>query len=143
MKKLSILILLLTISVLMKAQSPIGTWKTIDDKTGEAKSLVQITEYQGKYYGKVIKFLRANADPNRKCVDCKGAKKNQLVMGMNIIEGLYKDGNEWTGGTITDPENGKEYRCKIYFRNGNANELEVRGYIGFSLIGRSQIWYRQ
>ena len=124
------------------AQSPVGVWKTIDDKTGEAKSEVTITDTNGKLYGKVTKFLRKNTDPNKKCVDCKGAKKGQLIMGMNVVEGLWKEGDQWVGGTITDPENGKEYSCKIKFKNGDTNQLEVRGFLGISLLGRTQTWYR-
>ncbi len=124
------------------AQSAVGVWKTVDDATGEAKSHIQIYEQDGKLYGKVIKFLRANADPNTVCDDCKGAKKGQKVMGMVIVEDLepYKD--YWKDGTILDPENGKEYGCSIWFeKEGNTDELSVRGKHWTGLY-RTQLWYR-
>ncbi len=124
------------------AQSPVGTWKTIDDETGEAKSHVEIYEQDGKMYGKVVKFLRASADPDAVCSDCKGAKKNQKIMGMVIVEALepYKD--YWQDGTILDPETGKEDGCSIWFaQEGNSDELSVRGKHWTGLY-RTQTWYR-
>jgi uncharacterized protein (DUF2147 family) len=142
MKLLLTILSFLTLQTFVTAQTAVGVWKTIDDKTNEAKSEVTITDVNGKIFGKVTKLLRKTADPNRKCVDCKGAKKGQLILGMNIVEGLWKSGDQWEGGTITDPENGKEYSCKIKFKNGNPDQLEVRGFLGISLLGRSQTWYR-
>jgi len=136
------LALFIVFSFKIFAQSPVGVWKTIDDKTGEAKSEVTISDYNGKLFGKVTKLLRKNADVNKRCKDCKGAKKDQLVLGMNVVEGMWKEGDQWVGGTITDPENGKEYGCKIKFKNGDSNQLEVRGFLGISLLGRTQTWYR-
>jgi uncharacterized protein (DUF2147 family) len=118
--------------------TPFGKWKTIDDSTGKAKSIVEIYEQGGKLYGKITKLFRGpNEDQDPKCDKCKGAKHNQRVIGMVILEGLKKDGDEWNGGTITDPANGKTYKCKIRVENG---KLKVRGYIGFSLLGRTQYW---
>lgn len=124
------------------AQTPIGTWKTIDDKTNQPKSHIEIYEKGGKLYGKVVKFLRANADPNRRCTDCSGSKKNQLIMGMNVLENMELKDGMWKNGVITDPENGKEYSCRMWLKQGNPNELVVRGFLGISLLGRSQTWYR-
>jgi uncharacterized protein (DUF2147 family) len=120
--------------------SPVGRWKTVDDATKKPKSIVDIYEQGGKLYGKIIKLFREpgeEADP--KCDKCKGAKKDQRVIGMVILEGLTKDGDEWKGGTITDPANGKTYRCKIALENG---KLKVRGFVGVSLLGRTQYWHQ-
>ena len=118
--------------------SPVGKWKTIDDSSHKAKSIVEIWEHGGKLYGKIIKlFLEPNEDQDPKCDKCKGAKKNQRIVGMVILEGLYKDGDEWKGGTILDPDNGKTYKCKIKVEKG---KLKVRGFIGVSLLGRTQYW---
>ena len=125
----------------IQAQSPVGIWKTIDDKTGEAKSQVQVYEQNGKLYGKVIKFLRKDADPNRKCVDCSGTRKNQPIMGMVIVWDLKPSGSFWKGGTILDPENGNEYSCSFWFESGKPDELKVRGYHWTGLY-RTQSWYR-
>ena len=124
---------------LMYAQSPIGTWKTIDDETKQAKSYVEIFEKDGKLYGKVTKILTKGKE-NAKCTDCSGALKNKPILGMQILSGLKKDGKEWNGGKIIDPNSGKEYKAKMSL-NGN-DKLDVRGFIGISLVGRTQTWQR-
>jgi len=122
--------------------SPVGTWKTIDDKTGEAKALVQITDSGGKLEGKIIKILKSDDGPNPVCKECDGERKNKPVEGMTILWGLSKDGDEWNGGQILDPKNGNIYKAKLSLDDGG-RKLNVRGYIGFSLMGRSQVWQRQ
>lgn len=115
-----------------------GKWKTIDDETGQAKSIVEVfKKSDGKYYGKVVKLLIKPENPN--CTGCKDDRKNKPILGMEVIRGLKKDGNEFTGGSITDPKNGKAYKCTVT-RSGD--KLNVRGYIGFSLIGRTQTWHK-
>lgn len=129
--------------IALAADTPVGTWETIDDKTGKPKSLVEITvDSNGVLSGKIIKGLAPDADPERRCTACKGENKDVLIRGMTFIAGLKKDGDEWTGGTIIDPESGKTYKCKMYLKDGG-QKLVVRGYIGFSLVGRSQTWNRQ
>ena len=91
--------------------SPVGTWKTIDDETGKPKSFVQIYEYQGKYYGKIVKLINPS-EPNPKCTKCTGAYKDKPIQGMTIMWNLKKDGEEYSGGQILDPNNGKTYRIK-------------------------------
>ena len=120
------------------SQSAVGTWKTIDDEDGKVKSHVSIYEEDGKLYGKVIKLI----NPERTiCTKCKGDKKDQPIEGMQILWNLKQDGvKEWNGGKIMDPKNGKEYKCKIELEDQNT--LNVRGFIGFSLLGRTQTWYR-
>lgn len=122
--------------------TPVGTWKTIDDKTGQAKALVQITDSGGKLEGKIIKILKSDDGPNPVCKECDGERKNKPVEGMTILWGLSKDGDEWNGGQILDPKNGKIYKAKLSLDDGG-RKLNVRGYIGFSLMGRSQVWQRQ
>lgn len=137
-RNLSIL-LFLFLPFIMVAQSVTGTWKTIDDVTGNEKSIVEIYEEDGKIYAKVLKLLTPG-DENKVCDKCSGDNKDKPIAGMTVINGLSKDGDEWNGGTILDPKNGKEYKCYIVFENDN--KLKIRGYIGFSLIGRTQYWYR-
>ncbi|MBN3855116.1 MULTISPECIES: DUF2147 domain-containing protein [unclassified Paraburkholderia] len=126
-----------------QANSPVGVWQTIDDHTGQPKALVQISDDgSGALSGKVIKGLGANDQPDRRCSACTDARKDQLILGMTIIDGMKKAGDEWDGGNILDPENGKIYRCKMHTEDGG-QKLVVRGYMGISLLGRSQTWVRQ
>ncbi|WP_298420279.1 DUF2147 domain-containing protein [uncultured Kordia sp.] len=121
------------------AQSVEGKWKTIDDETGEAKSIVEIYEKDGKIYGKVIEILNP-AKRDGICEKCKDDRKNKPVIGMVIINGLTKDDNEYSRGKILDPEKGKEYKCKLWLDSDDKNKLYVRGYVAF--LYRTQNWYR-
>ncbi len=123
----------------VSAQSVTGKWKTIDDETGEAKSIVEIYENNGKMYGKVVEILNP-AKKDAKCNNCKGADKDKPIKGLVILKGLKKDGNEYSGGDILDPNKGKLYSCTIKL-DGN-DKLNVRGYMGISLLGRTQVWHR-
>ena len=125
--------------IISNAQSIFGKWKTIDDKTGNAKSIVEIYNVDGKAYAKVLQLLEKGKE-NELCDNCKGVKKDKPIKGMQIINGLSKDNDEWDGGKILDPKTGKEYKCYITLEE--PNKLKVRGYIGFSLLGRTQYWYR-
>lgn len=137
MKKLLFAFAALLISTLSFAQIE-GKWRTIDDETGKPKSIVEIfKKSDGKYYGRVTQLLMKPEHDT--CVKCTDDRKNKPIIGLEIIRGLKKDGDEFSGGTITDPKNGKTYKCLIK-REGN--NLNVRGYIGFSLIGRSQTWQK-
>ncbi|MEM7185524.1 MAG: DUF2147 domain-containing protein [Bacteroidota bacterium] len=131
--------LLLLTTTIIQAQDVFGTWKTIDDSTGEARSIVEIYEEDGKVYGKIIELINPK-EPNPLCDKCSGEDKDQPVIGLTFIKGLKKDGDEYNGGKILDPENGKLYKCYITLED--ENKLKVRGYIGFSLLGRTQYWYR-
>ncbi|MTG98384.1 MULTISPECIES: DUF2147 domain-containing protein [Myroides] len=121
------------------AQGIVGKWKTIDDSTGKEKSIVEIYEKDGKYYGKVAKLLNPSK-PNPKCEKCEGDEKGAPIEGLVIIKGLQKKGEEYTGGKITDPESGKQYKCTVKL-NGK-DKLDVRGYVGISLMGRTQTWVK-
>ncbi|SDE55896.1 DUF2147 domain-containing protein [Riemerella columbipharyngis] len=137
MRKLLFLMLVLCFSSLSFAQIE-GKWKTIDDNIGKAKSIVEIyKKSDGRYYGKVVKLLITPADP--KCSKCTDDRKNTPILGMEVIRGIEKDGSDFDGGTITDPKTGKVYKCTI---SRDGNKLNVRGYIGFSLLGRTQTWLK-
>jgi uncharacterized protein (DUF2147 family) len=121
--------------------SPVGKWKTIDDKTKEVKSIVEITENGGLLEGKVVQVLKSEHGPHPVCSECDGERKNKPIEGMTIMWGLKKDGDEWSGGQILDPAKGKIYKVTLKLENGGKT-LDVHGYIGFSLMGRSQEWVR-
>lgn len=123
--------------------SPVGLWRTIDDETGKAKSLVRITEINGELQGTIEKLFREpNEDQNPRCDKCSGEKKDKLVIGMTIIAGMKHDGKIYAGGEITDPKNGKTYKCKMWAEE-QGKKLHVRGFIGMALLGRTQIWVRE
>lgn len=132
--------LIMFVGIFTYSQSPIGTWKTVDDKSGKEKSHVRIYETKsGKLQGEVAKILTAGRE-NAKCTDCSGDKKDKPIKGMVILWGLEKDGSEWSGGRILDPNSGKEYKCMMKLKDEDT--LEVRGYLGVSLLGRTQTWTR-
>ena len=122
--------------------SPVGLWQTIDDVTKKPTALIRITEQDGQLQGRIDKLILApGANPNPACVACTGALKNQPVVGLTILSGLKKDGASYSGGEILDPQNGKTYKSKLTLQDGG-RKLDVRGYIGTPLLGRSQIWIR-
>lgn len=136
---LSSILVLIFSSIGISQNSVIGVWQAIDDSDGKATSHIEIFEVDGKLHGKVIKLLEE--DEGLLCEKCKGDKENQPVVGMEILWNMKQDKeNEWKGGKIMDPENGKEYKCKI--KLAEPDLLEVRGFIGFSLLGRTQKWIR-
>lgn len=119
----------------------IGRWKTIDDVDGSPKSIVFVFKAtNGKYYGKIEKLFK---DPTKLCVECEGAKKNQPVLGMMIINDMVEEKSTLTGGTILDPKKGKVYQCNISLDGKEGDKLKVRGSLDRGgLIGRSQTWLR-
>ncbi|NIO40276.1 MAG: DUF2147 domain-containing protein [Burkholderiales bacterium] len=122
--------------------NPVGLWRTIDDVTGKERSHVRIVEVGGQLQGQVEKiFPFPGDDPENLCEKCKGERRNKPIVGMTILWGLEHKGGVWKGGEILDPDNGKTYRCKITVSE-DGQQLKVRGYIGVSLIGRSQIWHK-
>lgn len=138
MKKfLSLLVLL--ISANSFGQTILGQWETTDDKTGEKKALIEIYQKGDQYFAKIVDSYIS--EEGKLCDRCKGSKKNQPIQGLVIIEGLEKDGDEFNGGTILDPENGKTYKC--YLELVDKSKLKVRGYLGVSLLGRTQYWTRK
>lgn len=137
MKQLFFITLCYFLSQTLQSQSIVGTWKTIDDDTGEAKSHVKIWKDENdKYFGKIVKILKEENRDNT-CTKCTGEKKNQPILGLVIIEDIEKEDDEYEDGTILDPENGKVYDCKLWIEDG---KLQVRGYWGW--FYRTQTWER-
>lgn len=134
-----LIVCLLSVSFSASAQSVIGKWQTIDDNTGKPKSVVEITQVNGVYTGKIFTLLdpkRLEANP--KCEKCTDDRKNKTIVGLEIIRGMKPSGNEFDNGTILDPENGKIYTSKMWLEG--ADTLKVRGYVGFFF--RTQTWTR-
>lgn len=141
MKKSIIFGLAVFFSIIFNAQGQtvLGKWKTIDDETGQAKSIVEIYEKSGKIYGKIIDIVNPEKRKSL-CTKCSGENKNAPILGLTIIKGLVKDGDEYNGGKILDPNKGEEYKCLIVLEE--KDKLKVRGFVGVSLFGRTQYWFR-
>jgi len=123
----------------LSAQSITGLWKTIDDETGKPRSIVKIEERDGKYYGNIIKLFRSpEEDQDPVCKECHGKKKDQRIIGMEIITDMIykKDDLVFEGGEILDPESGNVYDCRLWV--GDDGNLRVRGYVMF--LYRTQTW---
>jgi len=140
MKKLLALTTLILAAFTAQADtlSPEGIWKTIDDETGKAKSLVQIWIDNGELKGKIIELIEPDEE-NPKCTECEGDLKDAPILGMEFIWGLKEEDGVWDNGNILDPASGSVYSSKIEVIEDGA-KLDVRGYIGFAFAGRSQIW---
>ena len=140
MKKNYFMLLILTCTFQsLTAQDVLGNWNTIDPDTGAKESIIEIYKTGDKIYGKIVHIVKEE-DRDKKCIECTGKDKDQPIQGLVIVRGLEKEGDEWTGGKILDPKNGKLYKC--YVELEDKNKLKLRGYIGFSLIGRTEYWYR-
>jgi uncharacterized protein (DUF2147 family) len=135
-----VLVLMTAVSGAWAQATPAGLWKTVDDETKQERSLVRITEAGGALSGKIEKIFDATK-ADAKCDKCDGARKDQPIVGMTIIEGAKPRAGEplWEGGTILDPNNGKTYKLRLTPKEGGKS-LEVRGYIGF--LYRNQTWIR-
>ncbi|MEY2619539.1 MAG: hypothetical protein RL522_2541 [Pseudomonadota bacterium] len=141
MKKTLIALALSAAASTWAQMTPVGVWHSIDDKTGETKAEIRLTEVEGAVRGRIEKLLRKGADLNARCVDCEGDRKDQPVIGLEIIRGVRKLAGKdvWEGGKILDPENGRDYALRLTPIEGG-RKLEVRGSIAF--IGRTQTWVR-
>lgn len=136
-RTLGVIVMLFMLTNLFAQGNVVGKWKTIDDDTGEMKSIVEIKEIDGKLYGTILE-LEPSSDPNKVCTECTGNLNGKKIVGMQIIKGLEIDDEAWEGDDgILDPENGKFYDVKIWEEDG---KLQVRGYIGF--IYRTQTWVK-
>lgn len=127
-----------------QAASPVGLWKTIDDKTQKDKSLVRIVEANGVIMGRVEKIIDPDAPKDAVCKDCSDDRKDKPVLGMTIIRDMKPSADDkavWEGGDILDPNNGKVYKAKLKLVENGA-KLDVRGYIGVPMLGRTQTWIR-
>lgn len=123
--------------------TPVGLWKTISDKDGSITSEVRVVDNGGVLSGRIEKTYRADVKADTKCDLCKDDRKDQPIIGLEIIRGLSKvDGKDlWEGGTVVDPDNGTVYKLKMTPIEGG-KKLEVRGFVGFSVFGRTQTWIR-
>ena len=124
--------------------TPAGAWKTIDDDSKKEKSLVRISETGGVFSGKIEKLLDPDTKPDAKCDKCSDERKDQPILGLPIIRNVKANGDDatlWDGGEILDPNNGKTYKVRLKPADGG-KKLEVRGYIGAPLLGRTQTWHR-
>ena len=122
--------------------TPVGFWNTISDTDGRPTAVVEIREENGELTGTVRGLLVAADPEDSVCGKCSGERKGQRIVGMEILRHVHRDGDEWNGGEILDPETGKTYRVKLKLADGG-KKLIVRGYIGLSLFGRSQVWERR
>lgn len=124
-----------------RLDSVTGYWTTVDDKTGKVRSIMHLWENRGVIYGRIEKIFKQPGDTGI-CSKCPGQFRNKPILGLAIIWGLEKTGDHvWSGGQILDPHNGKVYRVMLTLAN-DGKSLRARGYIGFSLFGRTQNWYR-
>lgn len=138
-----LLVFLLGLGTVWSQSNPLlGKWKTKDDETGRIKSIVEITEREGQFYGTVVELFRLpDEDQDPYCDKCDDDRKDKRVLGMEIVRGMQADGEmEWEDGTICDPKKGSVYDCEMWFEDGNMDVLKVRGYIFF--LFRTQDWYR-
>jgi uncharacterized protein (DUF2147 family) len=123
--------------------SPVGRWRTFDDSTGHESGLIEIAKVGDVLEGKVVRIIpRAGESADPVCKKCDGPEKNQHVIGMKILKGFKHDGEEWDSGTILDPRSGTVYSSELRLDDGG-RKLLVRGYIGISLLGRTQTWLRE
>ena len=136
-------LLMLTGSAFAQA-SPVGLWKTIDDNTKKERSLIRVSEAGGVFTGKIEKRLDADAKPTDICDQCTDDRKNQPILGLTLIRNVKQSADDkglWDGGDITDPDNGKVYKVRLKPID-DGKKLEVRGYIGMPMLGRTQTWIR-
>ncbi|MHB0755431.1 DUF2147 domain-containing protein [Polaribacter sp. M15] len=139
MKKTFLTMIVLTITITVNSQTIFGKWNSTNDETGKVDSVIEMYKKNGKAYAKIIEIK----NPDRKnavCELCEGENKGKPILGLEILTGLEKDGDEWSGGEILDPRNGKIYKC--YIELVKPNKLKLRGYVGFSLLGKTKYWKR-
>lgn len=135
--------LLLATAAWAASDTPVGIWTQVDDATGKPKSIIEITQLpDGTLQGVVKQVLFSDQGTHPICDKCDGERHNKPVVGMAIMWGVKKDGDVWDGGRILDPHNGKVYKVKLSMED-NGRKLDVRGYIGWSLFGRTQTWIRK
>ncbi|HET7867993.1 MAG TPA: DUF2147 domain-containing protein [Burkholderiaceae bacterium] len=124
-----------------KAPTPLGLWKTIDDKTGQPRGIVRVYEVGGQYFARIERSLTPGEE-GRKCTACTDERKDQPFLGLVLMRNVKFDKGEYSGGDILDPNTGSVYRCNFKLEDAG-NTLMVRGYLGVSLVGRTQRWLRE
>ena len=134
-------IFLFCVPLLALEPSPVGVWRTVDDNTHKPRGLIRLYEENGEIFGRI----EASLDPKEAkevCEKCDGERKNKPVVGMVVMRHMARHGKEYSGGDILDPDTGWVYKCRFWLQE-DGRVLLVRGFMGISLLGRSQIWYRQ
>ena len=142
--KLIVTIALAAVIVPLQAAEPtaVGLWEQVDENSGKPESWFRITERNGVYEGAIVKiFFKPGEDPNWVCDKCEGAERGAPVLGLTLIKGMHRNGLSYEGGTIMDPRDGSVYRALMKL-SPDGQKLEVRGFLGISLFGRSQVWNR-
>jgi uncharacterized protein (DUF2147 family) len=129
-----------TVSLAPAQASPVGRWQTVDDATGKAKSIVQIREENGKFYG-AIETLFDPPVPHPTCYLCTGDLRDRPLVGLQVLSGFVQIGSQWSGGQVLDPESGKIYRASLTIEDAG-KKLRLHGYIGIPLLGRTEHWQR-
>lgn len=138
MKYIGLIFLFFASSMSYSQSSIEGVWQAIDDKDNQPSSHIKLEVNDGVLTGTIIKLF--DVDDDIVCELCKGEKKDQPVKGMSILYNMEKKGSSWSGGRVLDPEDGKDYKCKIHLEDDDT--LKLRGYIGIPALGRTQTWYR-
>lgn len=130
-------------SAALAQATPVGVWKTIDDKTKAERAQIRITESNGVLSGRIEKLLAPDAKPDAVCDKCSDDRKDKPIVGMEILRGVRKAGSDnlWDSGTILDAAEGKVYKVRLSPADGG-KKLEVRGYVGMPMLGRTQTWIR-
>ena len=139
MNRIVVFIFLVATFAFAEAQTIFGKWKTIDPDTGKDESIIEVFKKDGRAFAKIIEIFN-DADRDKTCIYCKGPNKDKPILGLVILNGLKKVGDEWRGGKILDPKNGNYYKCYITLES--QNKMKLRGYIGIALFGRTEYWYR-
>jgi len=140
MKNLILTAIVMVFTISTNAQTIFGQWENRDEDTGNVDSVIEVYEKEGKAYAKIIEITDP-AKKNNVCDKCEGTNKDKPILGMDILSGLSKDGNEWSGGEILDPKKGSVYNCFIELKG--KDKLKVRGYMGVALFGRTVYWHRK
>ena len=117
-----------------------GTWKTYDDETNQPAAIVQISEKNGVFSGVIMKLLDTSGPST--CEKCTDFRKGKPVLGMEILSGLKKNGDNFSGGQILDPDDGEIYRAEMKLKD-QGSKLDLRAYVGIPLLGRTQTWIRE
>lgn len=139
MKKVFFTTLLFALSITINAQTIFGKWNSTNEETGNIDSIIEVYEKDGKAFAKVIE-IKGSARKNAVCEKCEDENKNKPILGLNILTGLQENEDEWSGGNILDPRNGRIYNC--YIKLIKPNKLKIRGYIGLALFGKTAYWER-
>ena len=139
MQKLYLTLILLIITNTINSQSIFGKWYSTNEETGEIDSVIEVYKKQEKAFANIIE-IKNSERRNAVCDLCKDKNKNKPILGLNILNGLERDGEEWSGGTILDPRNGNVYKC--YIELVQKDKLKIRGYLGLALFGKTAYWQR-